>query len=62
VHEGFEFARAIIAVISAGAALESIQRGVNYLKERVAFGKPLSKFQGLQFQVADNVAKNGNSS
>ncbi len=57
VHEGFEFARAIIAVISAGAALESIQRGVNYLKERVAFGKPLSKFQGLQFQVADNVAK-----
>ncbi len=57
IHEGFEFARALISVISAGAALESIDRGVNYLKQRVAFGKALSKFQGLQFQVADNVAK-----
>ncbi len=57
VHEGFEFARAMIAVISAGAALESIGRGVDYMKQRIAFGKSLTKFQGLQFQVADNTAK-----
>ncbi|MCI2412475.1 MAG: acyl-CoA/acyl-ACP dehydrogenase [Cuniculiplasma sp.] len=57
IHEGFEFARALISVISAGTALESINRGIDYMKQRVAFGKSLTKFQGLQFQVADNVAK-----
>lgn len=57
VHEGFEFARALIAVISAGAALESIGRGIEYMKQRTAFGKPLTKFQGLQFQVAENTAR-----
>jgi acyl-CoA dehydrogenase len=57
IHEGFEFARALISVISAGAALESIGRGVEYMKNRIAFGKPISKFQGLQFQVAENTAK-----
>ena len=57
IHEGFEFARALISVISAGAALESIGRGVEYLKQRNAFGKPLTKFQGLQFQVAEHTAR-----
>lgn len=57
IHEGFEFARALIAVISAGAALESIKRGVEYIKNRKAFGKELSRFEGLQFQVAENVAR-----
>ncbi len=57
IHEGFEFARGLISVISAGAALESIGRGVEYMKQRIAFGKPLTKFQGLQFQVAENTAR-----
>ena len=57
IHEGFEFARGIIAVISAGAALSSISNGVEYMKSRKAFGSEIAKFQGLQFQVADDVAK-----
>ena len=57
IHEGFEFARALIAVISAGAALSSINNGVEYMKSRKAFGSEIAKFQGLQFQVADDVAK-----
>ena len=57
IHEGFEFARGIIAVISAGAALSSINNGVEYMKSRKAFGSEIAKFQGLQFQVADDVAK-----
>lgn len=57
VHEGFEFARGLISVISAGAALKSIDNGVTYLKTRKAFGKEIGRFEGLQFQLADNVAK-----
>ncbi len=57
IHEGFEFARGLISVISAGAALSSINNGVEYMKSRKAFGSEIAKFQGLQFQVADDVAK-----
>ena len=57
VHEGFELARGLISVIAAGAAAKSIENGVNYMKTRKAFGQPIGKNQGLQFQLADNVAK-----
>lgn len=57
VHEGFEFARGLISVISAGAALTSISNGVEYMKSRKAFGSEIARYQGLQFQVADDVAK-----
>ena len=35
-----------------GIAKGSLESGMNYSKERIAFGKPISKFQGLQFQIA----------
>ncbi len=57
IHEGFEFARGLISVISAGAALKSLENGIEYMKNRKAFGKPIVKFQGLQFQLADHVAR-----
>lgn len=57
IHEGFEFARALISVISAGSAMKALENGSNYLKTRKAFGSELAKFQGLQFQLADNVAR-----
>lgn len=57
IHEGFEFARAMISVISAGAASKALDNGINYLRTRKAFGQPIGKYQGLQFQVADNVAR-----
>ena len=44
IHEGFEFARGIIAVISAGAALSSISNGVEYMKSRKACGSEIAKF------------------
>ncbi|PYB68683.1 acyl-CoA dehydrogenase [Thermoplasma sp. Kam2015] len=57
VHEGFEFARGLISVISAGTALKSIENGINYMKQRKAFGREIATYEGLQFQVADDVAK-----
>jgi alkylation response protein AidB-like acyl-CoA dehydrogenase len=35
-----------------GIAKGSLEFGMQYAKERVAFGKPIAKFQGIQFQIA----------
>ncbi|MGB8267762.1 MAG: acyl-CoA dehydrogenase family protein [Candidatus Velthaea sp.] len=42
-----------IAAQALGIAQGALDYAVNYLKERVAFGKPLSQQQGLQFMLAD---------
>ena len=57
IHEGFEFARGLISLISTASASSALENGVAYLKERKAFGKEISRFQGLQFQLADHVAR-----
>ncbi len=57
IHEGFEFARGLISVISAGAAIKALENGIEYMKSRKAFGMPIGKYQGLQFNLADHVAK-----
>ncbi|MGC8992362.1 MAG: acyl-CoA dehydrogenase family protein [Thermoplasmata archaeon] len=57
VHEGYEYARGLIAVISAAAGLKSLERGMNYMKQRKAFGLPLAKFEALQFKLAEHYTK-----
>ena len=42
-----------VAAQALGIAQGALDFAANYLKERVAFGKPLSKQQGLQWMVAD---------
>lgn len=42
-----------IAAQALGIATGALDEGVNYLKERKQFGRSLSKFQGLQWMVAD---------
>src|SRR5581483_7146849 len=41
-----------IAAQMLGVARGSFEHGLKYTKERVAFGKPTSEFQGVQFQIA----------
>jgi acyl-CoA dehydrogenase len=57
VHEGYEYARALIAVICAGAGLKSLENGMNYIKERKAFGSPLAKYQEINFRLAEHYTK-----
>jgi acyl-CoA dehydrogenase len=57
IHEGYEYARGLIAVICAGAGLQSLDRGVKYLKERKAFGLPLARYEALQFRLAEHYTK-----
>ena len=57
IHEGFELARGLIGAIAASTATVCINNGIEYMKTRKAFGQPIGKFQGLQFQLADDVAR-----
>ncbi|MDU0112686.1 acyl-CoA dehydrogenase family protein [Psychrosphaera aquimarina] len=58
--QGFSFAmkgldggRINIATCSIGTAQQALDTALNYMKERVQFGKPLAAFQALQFKLAD---------
>jgi len=61
-NEGDGFAQALvvldsgrigIAALSVGLAQGAFDAAVKYSKERVAFGKTISEFQGIQFKLAD---------
>jgi short/branched chain acyl-CoA dehydrogenase len=45
--------RILIGALALGILQGSLDRSVAYMKQRRAFGKPLSDFQALQFKVAD---------
>lgn len=45
--------RISIAAIGLGIAQASLDKALNYAKERTQFGKPISSFQAIQFKLAD---------
>ena len=58
--EGFKVAlhtldagRIGVAAQAVGIAQAALEASTSYAKERKAFGKPISDFQGLQFMIAD---------
>lgn len=58
--EGFKLAmltldlsRPFIGAIATGMAQRTLDEAIKYSKERVTFGKPICKFQALQFMMAD---------
>ncbi|MEM7007528.1 MAG: acyl-CoA dehydrogenase [Thermodesulfobacteriota bacterium] len=46
-----------VASQAVGIAQAALEASVSYAKERQAFGKPISDFQGLQFMMADMATK-----
>ncbi len=64
IGRGFHVAMAIldgarvgVAASATGIMSRAIEESVKYTSERVQFGKPISKFQGMQFKIADMVMK-----
>ncbi|MCK4756961.1 MAG: acyl-CoA/acyl-ACP dehydrogenase [Thermoplasmata archaeon] len=57
IHEGYELARGLIGLVCAGTALKSLENGMAYIKERKAFGKPIGKYEGIQFKLAEHYVK-----
>ena len=45
--------RISIAALSVGIAQAAYEKALKYAKERQQFGKPISKFQAIQFKLAD---------
>jgi alkylation response protein AidB-like acyl-CoA dehydrogenase len=46
--------RALTGIIALGTAKEALEESVKYAKIRKVFGKPLGKFEGIQFRLADD--------
>lgn len=48
--EGFSAARVLIAATCLGSAMKSLDIGIDYVKQRKQFGRPLAAFEGIQFE------------
>jgi len=55
--EGFDTARLLIGATCLGATKRALELGMTYIKEREAFGRPIGKFEGIQFELADDWAE-----
>lgn len=55
--EGFNIARALVSAACVGAAGKALEIGRNYVTERMMFGKPLAKFEGISFEIAEDWSK-----
>jgi len=50
---GFDNARILVAAGGVGIARRVLEVGTEYIKQRVLFGKPIAKFEGIQFPLVD---------
>jgi acyl-CoA dehydrogenase len=55
--EGFDYARVLIAAVCCGCAQSALEYGIEYIKQRKVFGKPIGKYEGIQFKLAEHWAK-----
>jgi len=53
----FDATRTMVASQGVGLAQGALDKTIKYVKERYAFGRPLSANQGLQFQLAEMATK-----
>jgi len=53
-YESFVHARVPTTMSIVAAAEASIEKGIEYLKQRKAFGKEIGKHEGLQFELAED--------
>jgi acyl-CoA dehydrogenase len=53
-YESFVHARVPTTMSIVAAAESSIEKGIEYLKQRKAFGREIGKHEGLQFELAEN--------
>ncbi len=51
--EGFSAARTLIGATCIGAAEAVLEMGMDHIRLREAFGRPLATFEGIQFPLAD---------
>jgi cyclohexanecarboxyl-CoA dehydrogenase len=52
MHE-FDFMRVILALAVLGLAESSLEDAMEYARQRKAFGRPIAKFEGVSFKIAE---------
>jgi len=57
VMETFDLMRALIAIWCVGMAEESLDENIEYVKQRKAFGRPIAKFESVQFRIVEGYTK-----
>lgn len=57
VMKGFDYSRALIALMCVGAASASIDEALAYARTRQAFGGPIGRFQGLAFPLVQHLTQ-----
>ncbi|HEX9077300.1 MAG TPA: acyl-CoA dehydrogenase family protein [Anaerolineae bacterium] len=55
--EGFNAARILVCAACTGGGERALEISAEYTKQRVLFGQPLAKFEGISFEIADDYAK-----
>jgi cyclohexanecarboxyl-CoA dehydrogenase len=54
VMRGFDYSRALIALMSVSAASASLDEALAYAQSRSAFGRPLGQFQSVAFSLVEH--------
>ncbi|UKY53213.1 acyl-CoA dehydrogenase family protein [Streptomyces inhibens] len=54
VMRGFDYSRALIALMAVGAAGTSMDKAFAHARERVAFGQPIGTYQGVAFPLVEH--------
>lgn len=57
VMAGFDFTRPFLALTGIGAAQAAVDDAAAYVSERIAFGRQLSRFEGVSFPLAEHLTK-----
>jgi len=52
--EGFSAARVLIGATCVGASEAALELGIEHIKTRQAFGRPLGSFEGIQFPLSEH--------
>lgn len=55
--EGFNLARILVASACVGMTERALEISRDHVKERVLFGRPLAKFEGISFELAEDHAR-----
>ncbi|MDA2919265.1 acyl-CoA dehydrogenase family protein [Desulfobacterota bacterium AH_259_B03_O07] len=57
IMRNFQRERLVISIISVSASQKALEDAINYARERVAFERPLSKFQVIRHRIAEMVTQ-----
>lgn len=55
--DGFNAARTLVSAACIGAAERALEVGKEYITQRHAFGRPIGKFEGVQFEFAEQYSQ-----